>query len=54
MEELDLTDGQVRLALAYRDRYPEEIDTAVAENRLSVEEWRERFPFVVFRGTAQA
>lgn len=54
MEAFDLTDGQVRLALAYRDRYPEEIDTAVAENRLSVEEWRERFPFVVFRGTEQA
>lgn len=51
MEEFDLTDGQVRLALAYRDRYPDEIDTAVAENRLSVEEWRERFPFVVFTGT---
>ncbi|MGH3105493.1 MAG: DUF433 domain-containing protein [Gaiellaceae bacterium] len=54
MEEFDLTDAQVRLALAYRDRYPEEIEAAVAQNRLSVEEWRERFPFVVFQGTVEA
>jgi uncharacterized protein (DUF433 family) len=42
-----LSERDVRLAIAYHDRYPEEIDVAVAENRLSLEEWRERFPFVV-------
>jgi uncharacterized protein (DUF433 family) len=47
VEDSHLTEGQVRLALAYRDRYPEEIGAAVAENRLSPEEWLERFPFIV-------
>jgi uncharacterized protein (DUF433 family) len=42
-----LDERQVRLATAYRDRHPEEIESAISENRLSVEEWRERFPFVV-------
>jgi uncharacterized protein (DUF433 family) len=42
-----VNERQARLALAYRDRYPEEIDAAIGENRLPVEEWRERFPFVV-------
>jgi uncharacterized protein (DUF433 family) len=46
-ESHGLTDRQVRVALAYREQYPEEIDAAVAENRRSPEEWRERFPFVV-------
>jgi hypothetical protein len=47
VENSHLQERHVRLAVAYRDRYPEEIDAAVAENRLPVEEWRERFPFVV-------
>ncbi|HEX6700710.1 MAG TPA: hypothetical protein VF101_08275 [Gaiellaceae bacterium] len=46
-ESHGLTEQHVRLALAYRDRYPEEIETAVAENRRPAEEWRERYPFVV-------
>ena len=38
----------MRLALAYRDDYPEEIADAIAENRRSAEEWRELYPFVGF------
>lgn len=44
----NLTERQVRLALAYRAAYPEEIEAAIAENRRSADEWRELYPFVVF------
>ena len=37
---------QAQLAAAYRERYPEEIDEAIAENRRPVDEWRELYPFV--------
>ncbi len=47
VESSHLNERQVRLAIAYRERYPEEVEAAIAENRLTVEEWRERFPFVV-------
>ena len=43
-----LNERQVRLAIAYRDAYPEQIAEAVSENRRPVEEWRELYPFVVF------
>jgi uncharacterized protein (DUF433 family) len=46
--ETQLTDRQVRLALAYRDSYPDAIADAIAENRRPVEEWRELYPFVRF------
>ena len=41
-----LSERQVRLALAYRERYPDEIEQAIEENSRPVEEWRELFPFV--------
>jgi hypothetical protein len=41
-----LSERQVRLALAYRDSYPEEIAQAIAQNRRTAEEWHELFPFV--------
>jgi len=44
--ETQLTERQVRLALAYRDAYPEEIADTVAENRRSADEWHELYPFV--------
>jgi uncharacterized protein (DUF433 family) len=47
-----LTERQVRLAVAYRDSYPEEIADAIAENRRTVEEWRELYPFIEFQATA--
>ena len=47
VEGSHLNERQVRLAVAYRDRYPDEIEAAIGENRLSAEEWRERLPFVL-------
>ncbi len=46
VEQTQLSERQIRLAVAYRDSYPEEIAEAVAENRLPAEEWRELFPFI--------
>jgi uncharacterized protein (DUF433 family) len=42
--ESDLTERQIRLALAYSDEYPEEIDSAVRENRRPLEELRRMYP----------
>jgi uncharacterized protein (DUF433 family) len=41
-----LTAAHVRLAVVYRDAYPDEIAEAVAGNRRTPEEWAELFPFV--------
>jgi uncharacterized protein (DUF433 family) len=40
----------VQLAAAYRARFPEEIDAAIAENRRPLEEWQELYPFVLTAG----
>ena len=48
--ETHLDERHVRLAVAYRDEYPEEIGEAIAENRRSVEELRTLYPFVTFSG----
>ena len=53
IENSHLNERQVRLAVAYRDRYPEEIEEAIAENRRPVEEWRELYPFVVTSETGR-
>jgi uncharacterized protein (DUF433 family) len=45
-DAMDLTERPIRLALAYRERYPEEIESAIAENRRSPEEWLELYPFI--------
>ena len=37
---------QIRLALDYYKRFPEEIDAAVAENRRMIEQLEEEFPFI--------
>jgi uncharacterized protein (DUF433 family) len=44
--ETQLTERQVRLAIAYRDSYPEEIAEAIAQNRRQPPEWHELYPFV--------
>ncbi len=44
--DTQLTERQVRLALAYREEYPEEIDDAIRENRRPAANWQELFPFV--------
>jgi len=46
LAETELTERQVRLALAYRESYPDEVAEAIAENR------RELYPFVEFSPAA--
>lgn len=43
--ELDLSERDVRLALSYYERFPEEIDEAIADNRRSLDELRHELPF---------
>lgn len=44
--ETDLTERQVRLALAYYERFPEEIDAAITEDRRPLGELRSSFPTI--------
>lgn len=44
--ETQLTSAQVRLALAYREAYPAEVDEAIADNRRPLEELGTLFPFI--------
>jgi hypothetical protein len=44
LDEGDLSERKIRLALAYYEAYPKEIDEAVAENQRSEEEWRRLYP----------
>lgn len=53
LAETHLTERQVRLALAYRDAYPEEIVDAIADNRRSAEELKGLYPFISFTGQRQ-
>jgi uncharacterized protein (DUF433 family) len=46
--ETQLTERQVRLALAYRESYPDEVAEAIAQNRRTPDEWRELYPFIEF------
>ena len=46
LEETQLSAAQIRLALAYREAYPDEIDHAVAENRRPVDELKVLYPFI--------
>lgn len=41
-----LTPAQVRLAVAYRDAYPDEIDDAIADNRRPIDDVAALFPFI--------
>ncbi len=47
LEEGDLPERTIKLALAYREEYPEEIDQAVAQNRRSQAEWHALYPTLV-------
>ncbi len=40
------TERQIRLALAYHERFPEEIDAAIAENRRPLSSLEEEFPSI--------
>jgi uncharacterized protein (DUF433 family) len=48
--ESELDERRIRLALAYYERYPEEIDRLLASNRRSVSELRERYATFEFSG----
>jgi uncharacterized protein (DUF433 family) len=52
VEDTELSERQVHLALAYRDAYPEEITAAMADNRRSAAEWHELYPFIELPATA--
>jgi uncharacterized protein (DUF433 family) len=43
-EESELSEAQIRVAVAYRDRFPDEVDAAVAENRKSINELLAEYP----------
>jgi uncharacterized protein (DUF433 family) len=51
LAETQLTERQVRLALAYRKSYPDEVAEAIGQNRRAPEEWHELYPFVEFSPT---
>ncbi|HUL46780.1 MAG TPA: hypothetical protein VLV25_06755 [Steroidobacteraceae bacterium] len=40
------SERQVRLALAYYERFPEEVDAAIAANRRPLAQLREEYPFI--------
>jgi uncharacterized protein (DUF433 family) len=46
VEQTQLSERQVRLALVYSEGYPEEIAEAIAENRRTAEQWGELYPFI--------
>ncbi|MGH9030837.1 MAG: hypothetical protein ACRDZV_01805 [Acidimicrobiia bacterium] len=45
-KKTDLTERQIRLALAYYERFPEEIDDVIARNRRTLGELRAEFPTI--------
>lgn len=49
--ETHLTPAQVRIAVAYRDAYPEEIEAAVADNRRALDDLHSLYPFVEVAGS---
>lgn len=46
VSDTELSPAQIRLAAAYRNAYPDEIDGAVADNRRSLGELVEIHPFI--------
>jgi hypothetical protein len=44
------SERQIRLALAYYERFPEEVDAAIAANRRSLEQLRAEHPFIAADG----
>jgi hypothetical protein len=46
VEQTQLSERPVHLAVSYRDSYPEEIAEAIAENRRTAGQWRELYPFI--------
>jgi uncharacterized protein (DUF433 family) len=48
VRDTQLTKQQLRLAVAYREAYADEIDEAIAENRRTPDELLELYPFIEF------
>jgi uncharacterized protein (DUF433 family) len=48
-DEGNLTERQIRLALAYYERFQDEIDEDVARNRRTLDDLRSEYPFVDVR-----
>ena len=46
LADTQMTPAQVRLAVAYRDAYPDEIDEAIADNRRPIDDVAALFPFI--------
>lgn len=44
--ETHVSPAQLRLALAYRDSYPDEVDAAILENRRPISDLEILFPFI--------
>lgn len=49
VEEGNLSEAQIRLALAYHERFPDEIDEDIARNRRPLEDLRAEYPFIDVR-----
>jgi len=47
LEEHNVSDKQLELALSYHEAYQREIDEALEENARSPEEWHELYPSVI-------
>jgi len=45
-EDGSVGERQIRLALDYYKRFPDEIDEAIAENRRPIEQLEQEFPFI--------
>lgn len=55
LAETDIEEGHLRLALAYYERFPEEINEAIAENTATARDFAARFPsFTVTPGSLAA
>ncbi|MHB8691996.1 MAG: ribbon-helix-helix protein, CopG family [Solirubrobacteraceae bacterium] len=44
------SERQIRLAVAYYERFPDEIDAAIAANRRPLEQLRDEHPFIAVSG----
>lgn len=51
VEQADLTPAQVRLVVAYRKSYPDEISRAIQENRAPIEELVTMYPLIEVAGS---
>jgi hypothetical protein len=45
------SERSINLALAYYERFPGEIDTAIADNHRSIEQLHDEFPFIAVSNT---